>query len=343
MGKANARLWLFDSVASLCSPLLQPAHHQRLRDSNPAFTYWVEGLVAGDTEDEALQPGKLVTAAEETSQVGDYGITEDPEHSFASPLGYVVEIVPGTLTVHPRPIKIAIKPAAKVYGDPDPEFEYEIIEGQLIGGDRLAGIILREPGEDVGTYQVTPSGLSNPNYEISYENGTLLITPRPTTVKADTLSKRYGEPDPELTYTVVKGRLVGFDRLQGNLAREPGEEPGRYAIGQGTLSHRNYAITFVGGTLVILPGTASLPEDYRAALAGLMSMMCVCYLLSSGGEEGTDYDLACPGASTNSGHGPAEGADTDASTGSGAEQTAAVQPPGGPTEPKRGPSAGPQA
>jgi hypothetical protein len=41
---------------------------------------------------------------------------------------------------------------------------------------RLFLAITRVPGETVGTYQVTPNGLSNPNYLISFVSGTLTIT-----------------------------------------------------------------------------------------------------------------------------------------------------------------------
>ena len=54
------------------------------------------------------------------------------------------------------------------------------------------------------------------------------------TVAADPQTKVYGEADPELTYEIVSGALVGTDTFTGELTREPGEDVGTYAILQGT-------------------------------------------------------------------------------------------------------------
>ena len=81
-------------------------------------------------------------------------------------------------------------------------------------------------------------------------DGKLTITPKAITVKADDLSKIYGESDASLTYTA--NGLVGSDTLVGSLKRESGENAGKYTISQDiVLANQNYTITFTDGVYTI--------------------------------------------------------------------------------------------
>ena len=107
-------------------------------------------------------------------------------------------------------------------------------------------------GEDAGFYTVNAAATTT---------GT--ITPATLTVTADNQTKTYGDADPELTYTATG--LVGEDKLNGELARNAGEDVGDYAITQGTLSAgSNYTIQFTDANLSIAPLAASLTWDYTA-------------------------------------------------------------------------------
>ena len=99
------------------------------------------------------------------------------------------------------------------------------------------------------------------------------IAKKGLTVTADAKSKTQGEADPALTYT-AEG-LVGNDTLTGVLSRDAGEDPGTYAITQGTLTAGdNYVITFVPATLTINkapapdPGPAPAPAPAPAPSSG---------------------------------------------------------------------------
>ena len=78
-----------------------------------------------------------------------------------------------------------------------------------MGDDTLNGSLSRDAGEDVGIYIIHQGTLDNPNYAITFVDGTLEITQRPITVTADSLSKVYGDADPALTYTITSGRFGG--------------------------------------------------------------------------------------------------------------------------------------
>lgn len=82
------------------------------------------------------------------------------------------------LTVKAKKITVTVNDASKTYGDEDSEFTY--VNDKLIGNDKLTSIILtREEGEDVGTYKIKVSQKegSNPNYDITFKDGTYTINP----------------------------------------------------------------------------------------------------------------------------------------------------------------------
>ncbi len=71
---------------------------------------------------------------------------------------------------------------------------------------------------NVGTYEVLVK-VTNPNYADRTGSGTVTITARPVTVKADAKTKTYGDVDPVLTYEVTSGSLVSGDAFTGELDR----------------------------------------------------------------------------------------------------------------------------
>lgn len=95
-----------------------------------------------------------------------------------------------TLEVTPCPITVAPATASKTYGDPDPDFTYEVTAGSLMEGDTLSGITYkRDEGEKVltgyKTYKVTASQEkgANANYDITFEAGEFTISRRTIDVK----------------------------------------------------------------------------------------------------------------------------------------------------------------
>ena len=90
------------------------------------------------------------------------------------------------------------------------------------------------------------------NYEITVEEGTFTITPRPITVTADDIAVLVGSDDPELTVTIHN--LVDGDTIEYTIEREQGSEIGQYVIkvnGETVQNNGNYSVTFVDGTFTI--------------------------------------------------------------------------------------------
>ena len=154
-----------------------------------------------------------------------------------------------TVVITPKELEIKAESKARTYGNADPELTYTA-DG-LIGSDSLTGALSRDPGEDVGTYEIGQGTLdAGSNYTIRYTGALFAIGQRTLTVKADEKTKRYGDADPELTYTA--SGLAGSDRLTGVLSRDPGEKAGTYRITLGSLNAGyNYAIKYTGASLNI--------------------------------------------------------------------------------------------
>jgi hypothetical protein len=156
-----------------------------------------------------------------------------------------------TITVIDRAITVTATAVSKTYGEADPTFEYTITSGALVSGDTLSGSLGRTTGENVGAFAIDQGKLANSNYSITFVTADLTIDARPITLAAANRTKVFGDTDPSLGYSITSGSLVGTDALLGSISRNTGENIGSYVIGQGTLTHSNYAITFVDGAMTI--------------------------------------------------------------------------------------------
>ena len=153
--------------------------------------------------------------------------------------------------------------ASRPYGAPNPVFNGSIVG--LQPGDNITASYSTAAGTNspAGAYSIVPT-LNDPdhklvNYNVAITNGTLTVTPAPLTVTADAKTKRYGEPDPALSYQITSGSLTNGDSLTGSLLRAPGDDVGVYAIGQGTLTAgSNYVLTYVSAYLTITPASSTV-------------------------------------------------------------------------------------
>lgn len=160
-------------------------------------------------------------------------------------------IAEADFTIAPKAITVTAEAKSKTYGEADPALTYT--HDALAQGDSFTGALTRATGTDAGTYAITQGTLSaGGNYVITFVGANLTVNPKALTVTADAKTKKYDEADPALTYT-AEGFITGEDAavLTGALSRATGTDVGTYAIEQGTLSAKNYTITFVGANLTI--------------------------------------------------------------------------------------------
>ena len=137
----------------------------------------------------------------------DYHVTID---------GTVVE---GQVTLEVKPLAITVSAldASKAYGNDDPALGWKVTKGELVEGESLQGItVSREDGEPVrkGGYAVTATQLegANPNYEITFKNGTFTINKRELTVKWDATTEFTYDGEEHCPQADL-GNVVGDDKL----------------------------------------------------------------------------------------------------------------------------------
>lgn len=91
---------------------------------------------------------------------------------------YNITYIGATLTINKKTLTITADDKSKVYGGADPAFTVNYT-GFITGEDEssLGGTLslTRAAGENVGTYAITPAGLTSANYDITFVNGTLTI------------------------------------------------------------------------------------------------------------------------------------------------------------------------
>ena len=148
-----------------------------------AFTGVVTGLASGDQ----VEPVYTSAGAAASAGAGSYAITV-ASYAFttgaASNYAVSTGAAAGGLTVDPASLTIAADPKGKLYLEPLPAFTVQ--HNGFVNGDTpgvLTGTTdcasLATAASSIGTYPITCSGQSSPNYAVAYVPSTLTIAPRP--------------------------------------------------------------------------------------------------------------------------------------------------------------------
>jgi|GEM_PF-666750 len=234
-------------------------------EADPALTYEITG---GELEEGDEVTGAL--ARESGNNAGTYAIMQGSLAVSPGSHKYDITFIAGTLTINKAPLTVTADDKSKVYGEDDPDLTYQITSGSLVDGDAFSGALTRVAGENIGSYAIQQNTLdAGDNYNLTYISAGLTVTPRDITITAHTQSKVYGEDDPDLTYEITSGSLVGDDALSGSLSRVTGEDVGRYGIQQGSLTAGdNYNLTFVPGILEITKASLTVTADDKYKIYG---------------------------------------------------------------------------
>ncbi|RSV41142.1 filamentous hemagglutinin N-terminal domain-containing protein [Sphingomonas sp. ABOLE] len=237
-------------------------------ETMPTLTYRLggAGLVNGDS-----LSGALATGANGLSNVGSYAIGQG---SLSASPNYALSFVGGALSITPRALTVTAADRTMVYGETAPTLGYTLGGAGLANGDTLTGSLAPNVSTTtgVGTYAIGLGTLSaGANYTLSLLGGSIAVTPRALTIRADDRSMVYGNALPALTYALGGAGLVNGDTLSGALGTSAGvtSPVGSYAIGQGTLSGgANYALSFTGGTLSVTPRALTVTVQDRSMVYG---------------------------------------------------------------------------
>ena len=242
-------------------------------EANPALTGTLSGVKNGDPVTASYS-----TEATQTSVAGSYAVVP----ALADPAGklgnYSVTETPGTLTVKKVLLTVTADDKQKVYGQPNPAFTasysgFVLGEGPAALGGTLSFATQATDASDVGSYAVTPSGLSSQNYTIKFVNGALEVTKAALTVTANDASKFLGAPNPAFSVTYsgfVLGQGAGV--LGGTLSfatpATQSSPAGSYPVTPSGLTSNNYAVTFKDGVLRVGYNVCVLFDQTKSAQSG---------------------------------------------------------------------------
>ncbi|MEY5010420.1 MAG: hypothetical protein RLZZ253_1559 [Verrucomicrobiota bacterium] len=165
-----------------------------------------------------------------------------------------------------KPLTVTAANATKAYGADGPAAPFAVAQyAGFVNGDAAASLTgtpafaCRQPnGQDVGattpvgTYPIVPSGLSSPNYDITYAPGFLTVTKRDVTLFTVDAVKVYGEVNPAFQVAAVSGDLVNGDTLETAVSgvprfitqAVPGSPVGSYAVTPDGLASLNYNVKY---------------------------------------------------------------------------------------------------
>jgi hypothetical protein len=242
----------------------------------PTLTYSYAGLVNGDPS--ANFTGGLAATATSSSGVGVYPITQG---TLVATGNYTIGTFnPGKLTVTPAPLTITASDATKLYGAALPALTASY--SGWVNGDTTASLAAlptlttsatASSDVHIGGYPILASGASDPDYTISYVTGTLTVTRAQLTITADNQTKPYGAVLPTLTASYsgfVNGDTAANLLTQPNLntTANVASHVGSYAITASDAASSDYMISYLTGTLSIIPAALTITADNKAKVYG---------------------------------------------------------------------------
>lgn len=167
--------------------------------SNNKTTPIVEYSVKGKNEYTTTKP----------KDAGEYTVRV----TYPADDNYEKSSVTKNFTIKKMKTRVSAIDLSKTYGEKGYELMYSF--DRLARGDRLTGITLtREEGEDVGTYKIKVSQKegSNPNYDITFKDGTYTINPlsidKGTVVLGNVLKYTGEKQTQEVEQVLVNGKAL---------------------------------------------------------------------------------------------------------------------------------------
>ena len=233
---------------------------KRLAEADPELTFTSSPVVGSSLPNSSTIAftGSLTRTLGEN--VGSYPISI----GTLTNTNYSINFVSNNLSIEKIAPSITLNDLTVTYGDLNPilsstssstgTISYTISDSSVVnfaGSSTNTLEILK-----VGSTLITLSQAADDNYGSSTATMTLTVNPVAITVTADSQSKRFGEADPELTFTsspVVGSSLPNSSTITftGSLTRTLGENVGSYPISICTLTNTNYSINFVSNNLSI--------------------------------------------------------------------------------------------
>lgn len=247
-------------------------------DPNPAFTCNISGFVNGENEQTIGTTPTFECAANQMSKVGEYRIVA----SFKAP-NYDITYKYGKLSVLKAPVMATVIDASKIYGNENPDFTLSF--SGLKNNETTPEWSVKPKFSTtatiysgVGQYAVTASDGTAPNYEITkYNPGTLTVSKRDLTAKANDCERLYDEENPkfEISYIGFVNGDSETDLLQQPIAEcsaTKSSNAGTYPIVVTGGEAENYRLLYQDGVLKINPLTVGFKDVYNSVTYNDMSI-----------------------------------------------------------------------
>lgn len=247
-------------------------------DPNPSFTCNISGFVNGENEHTLGTTPAFECEATQISKVGNYRILA----SLNAP-NYDITYKYGTLTIVKAPITATVLDLNKIYGNENPSFSllYSGLKNNETAPEwsvvpKFSTTATIASG--VGVYPITASDGVAVNYVVTkYIPGTITVTKRDLTAKANDCERLYGEDNPqfEISYIgFVNGdteyALTKKPIAECNAAKE--SNAGTYPIVVTGGEAENYSFVYKDGSLKINPLTAGFKDVYNSVTYNDMSL-----------------------------------------------------------------------
>ena len=236
----------------------------------PAITASYAGFQHGETAP-AVAP-TCSSASNAASPVGSYASTcagaSDPSYSFV--------YVDGTVEVNPAALTVIASSESFVAGQAVPEITASY--SGLVNGDTAPAFppvcsTDATSASPAGTYVSTCSGAADPNYNISYTDGTVEVTAAaaPVVVTASSATITYGDAIPTITATYAGfggGQTVPATPATCSTTATPGSGVGTYATTCSGATDPNYTFNYTAGELTIVPAQATVVASSESSTYG---------------------------------------------------------------------------
>jgi gliding motility-associated-like protein len=231
---------------------------------NPALTISYAGFVAGESAADLTAQPAASTLAVITSPVGTYPVSV----SGATSNNYTITYINGTLIIGKANLIVTANNQLRTYGAANPTLTFTL--SGFVNDESIANLVspplissLVNVSTPVGTYPIVVNGASSINYNVSYINGTMTITPATLNAKAEDKSRNYGSSNPDLTlkYTGFMNGDTPAKLISQGVAKTVATTtslPGTYPITVSSVASRNYNISYTEGTLTVLGLTNAL-------------------------------------------------------------------------------------
>ena len=159
-------------------------------------------------------------------------------------------------TVAKRSATVTPDNKSKVYEEKDPELTYKV--SGVLDGEMLKGITLaRAKGENAGKYAITATAdaSANPNYDVTFAEGTFTIEPKSIKGATVVLGKGLAANGAEQTQTVEKV-LLGDKEIPADSYTVTGNTATAYGIYTLTITAKDNYTDSITWTYVIAPSKA---------------------------------------------------------------------------------------